>query len=140
MGATLAWLKVVDTGRWRLEGGDFDLRPGIENIVELEGEAPAVARPFVVHRAWSHFDTAFTESWYIRDPNGRTVRAPVEREVLAEFGSPKQGGLTDEIEGQSFDYADKGYQLIIEVEGREVARADFEVREPTDREWYGEGG
>lgn len=140
MGATLAWLKVVDTARWRLEGADVDLKPGLENVVELGAEAPAAARPFVVHRAWSYFDTAFTERWYIRDPNGRTVRPHVEREVIAGFASPQSGGITDEIEGQFFDYADTGYQLIIEIEDREVARADFEVREPTDVEEYGEGG
>lgn len=140
MGATLAWLKVVDTARWRLEGGDVDLKPGLQNVVELDQEAPAEARPFVVHRAWSHFDTAFTERWYIRDPNGRTVRPHVEREVIAGFASPQSGGITDEIEGQFFDYADTGYQLIIEIEDREVARADFEVREPTEVQEYGEGG
>lgn len=140
MGATLAWLKVVDTGRWRLEGGDRDLKPGMDNVVELTDPAPSEAAPFVVHRAWSHFDTAFTERWYIRDPHGRTVREPVEREVLAMDAAPERGGLTDEVLGQLFEYADTGYQLVIEVDDREVARADFEVREPNGVEAYGEGG
>jgi hypothetical protein len=140
MGATLAYVKVVDTGRWRLEGGDVDVKPGMDNVVELEGPAPADARPFVIHRAWSHFDTAFTETWTIRDPHGRTLREGIEREVLAGFASPDQGGITDEIEGQYFEYADTGFQLVLEVDGIEVARADFEVREPKDGEWYGEGG
>lgn len=112
----------------------------MDNIVELEGPAPAPARSFVVHRAWSHFDSAFTERWHIRDPHGRTVRDAVEREVLAGDAAPDRGGIFDEIQGQTFEYADTGYQLVIEVDGREVARADFEVREPTDVEEYGEGG
>jgi hypothetical protein len=140
MGATLAWLKVVDTARWRLEGGDRDLKPGMDNIVELEGPAPAEAAPFVVHRAWSHFDGSFTERWHIRDPHGRTVRDAAEREVLASDVAPARGGILDEVAGQLFEYADTGYQLVIEIDDREVARADFEVREPTDREEYGEGG
>jgi hypothetical protein len=140
MGATLAWLKIVDTGRWRLEGGDVDLKPGMDNIVELRREAPAEAAPFVVHRAWSHFDTAFTERWHIRDPYGRTLRDGVEREVLAGDAAPERGGLTDEIVGQLFEFADTGYQLVIELDGREIARADFEVREPGDQELYAEGG
>lgn len=140
MGATLAWLKVVDTGRWRLEGGDLDVKPGMDNIVELIAPAPAPAAPFVVHRAWSQFDTAFTERWYIRDPNGRTVRDRVERQVLATDANPERGGITDEVIDQLFEYADTGYQLVVEIEDREVARADFEVREPTEVEEYGEGG
>jgi len=140
MGATLAWLKVVDTGRWRLEGGDVDLKPGMDNVVLLTGPAPAPAAPFVVHRAWSHFDTAFTEDWHIRDPYGRTVREAVEREVLAGDAAPERGGLVDEVEAMLFEYADTGYQLVISVDGREVARADFEVREPRDADLYGEGG
>lgn len=140
MGATLAWLKVVDTGRWRLAGGDVDIKPGMDNVVLLSGPAPAPAAPFVVHRAWSHFDTAFTEQWHIRDPYGRTVRDAVEREVLAMDAAPGRGGITDEIEGLLFEYADTGYQLVIELDGREVARADFEVREPDDGDLYGEGG
>ena len=140
MGATLAWLKVVDTARWRLEGGPVNLKPGMDNVVELSGPAPEVAAPFVIHRAWSHFDTAFTERWHIRDPYGRTIRDGIEREVLAGDAAPERGGITDEIEGQLFEYADKGYQLVMEIDGREVARADFEVREPTDLDLYGEGG
>jgi hypothetical protein len=140
MGATLAWLKVVDTGRWRLEGGPVDLKPGMDNVVELVGEAPSEAAPFVVHRAWSHFDTAFTERWMIRDPHGRTVREGVEREVLASDAMPERGGIVDEVEAQLFEYADVGYQLVIELDGREVARADFEVREPAGHDEYGEGG
>jgi len=48
------------------------------------------------------------------------------------MGSVPQGGIADEVAGQVFEYADQGYQLVVEVEGREVARADFEVREPDE--------
>ncbi len=140
MGATLAWLKVVDTARWRLEGGEIDLKPGMDNVVQLVGPAPSEAAPFVIHRAWTQFDSAFTERWRIRDPYGRTIREGIEREVLAGDAAPERGGITDEVAGQTFEFADTGYQLVIEVDGREVARADFEVREPTELDTYGEGG
>ncbi len=130
MGATLAWLKVVDGDRFRSRGGT--VTPGLENVVELVSPAPAEAAPFLVLRAWSQFDSAFTETWRIEDPHGRTVHEGLEREVLAGIGSVAQGGLADEVEGQVFEYGDTGYQLVLEVEGREVARADFEVREPDE--------
>ncbi|MBA2729773.1 MAG: hypothetical protein H0U48_03360, partial [Euzebyaceae bacterium] len=38
--------------------------------------------------------------------------------------------VVDEIDEQQFEYADSGYQLVLEVDGREVARADFDVVEP----------
>ena len=131
MGATLAWVKIVDVRRFRLEGGDKRLEPKMDNVVELTAEAPSEAAPFVVHRAWSHFDSAFTELWVIRDRHGRTLREGIEREVTAETASPQTGGgITDEVAGQIFEYADDGYQLVLHIDGREVARADFEVREP----------
>lgn len=130
MGATLAWLKVVDGQRYRLEGES--LRPSLDNVVELRGPAPAEAAPFLILRAWTQFDGAFTETWRIRDPHGRTVREGLPREVVAGQASPDQGGLMDEIDGLQFEYADSGYQVIIELDEREVARANFDVREPSD--------
>lgn len=130
MGATLAWVKVVDASRWQLEGAS--IQAGMDNVVELRSEPPAEAAAFIVHRAWSHYDSAFTESWRIVDPHGRTVREGIDREVVAGAAVPDRGGLTDEIEGQLFEYDDVGYQLVLSVDGREVARADFEVRAPTD--------
>lgn len=130
MGATLAWLKVVDGDHFRSRGAT--VTPGLENVVELVAPAPAEAAPFVVLRAWTHFDTAFTETWRIEDPHGRTVHEGLDREVIAGMGSVAQGGIADEVAGQVFEYGDEGYQLVIEIEGREVARADFEVREPDE--------
>lgn len=130
MGATLSFLKVVDNGRFRLEGGR--VHPGLPNVVELIGLAPAEAAPFVVLRAWHDFDSSFTETWRIADRYGRTLHPGVTREVIAGMGTVAQGGIADEVEGQVFEFADDGYQLILEVEDQEVARADFEVREPTE--------
>jgi hypothetical protein len=125
MGATLRYAKIIDRQELQRHGGT--VTPNLESIVMLDGEAPAKAVDFFVIRSWSDDFDAFTETWRIADPHGMTVREAVEREVLAG-----QGEIADEIVGQTFDYADRGYQLILEVDGREVARADFEVREPTE--------
>jgi len=130
MGATLTWLKVVDHDRFRARGGHVE--PGLDNIVDLIGPAPAEAAPFVILRAWHNFDTAFTESWRIVNRYGQTIYEGIPREVIAGMGSVAQGGLTDEVQGQTFEFADDGYQVVLEIEGREVARADFEVREPSE--------
>lgn len=124
MGAKLKYAKVVDVDLFRRTGGQ--ITPGLDNRVELRGSAPAPAADFEVHRSWYAVDGAFTESWRIVDPHGRTVHEGLEREVV--------GGnldLADEVADQTFEYADAGYQLVLSVDGREVARADFEVVEPT---------
>ena len=120
MGATLRYAKVVDRDTFQRNGGQ--LRPGLDSVVLLPAEAPVTAQPFYVLRAWDYAD-AFTERWRIVDPHGRTVHDGPTREVLAEHGD-----LVDEIEDASFEYDDDGYQLILEIEGREVARVDFPVR------------
>ena len=124
MGAKLKYAKVVDRDVFERSGAR--LRPGLDNRVTLRGPAPAPALRFGVHRAWYAVDGAFTEAWRILDPHGRTVHAGVEHEVV--------GGnmdLVDEVDDLEFEYADRGYQLVLSVDGREVARADFEVAEPT---------
>jgi hypothetical protein len=125
MGATLRYAKVVDRESFQRSGGQ--IRPSLESGVQLSAQAPAAARPFYVLRAWDRFD-AFTETWRILDPHGRTVHDPVSREVIAEHGD-----IADEVEDQVFEYADAGYQLVLDVDGREVARAEFPVDEPTQR-------
>jgi hypothetical protein len=122
MGATLRYAKVVDREDFFLSGGV--IRPGLDSGVRLPGPAPARAAPFIVMRAWDQFDSAFTETWRLLDAHGRTVREPVSREVTAA-----DGDVADEIDDQEFEYEGE-YQLVLEVEGREVARADFPVREP----------
>lgn len=123
MGATLRYAKVVDRDSLQRSGGT--VRPGLDNGVRLSAEAPAEVAPFLVLRAWDHFDGAFTETWRILDPHGRTVHEPVSREVLAG-----EGELADEVAELEVEYADDGYQLVLEIDGREVARAEFPVLEP----------
>lgn len=123
MGVSLQYAKVIDRESFLRSGAH--IRPGSDSIVRLTGGAPANAAPFYVLRAWKLVDSPFTESWRILDPHGRTVREPVLREVL-----PGDQDLADEIDDQVFEYADDGYQLVLEVDGREIARADFPVAEP----------
>ncbi len=126
MGARLKYAKVVDRDLFMRTGGT--IRPGLDNRVELLGEAPAQAAGFGVHRSYYDVDGAFTESWRIEDPHGRTVHEGLGREVV---GGNQE--LVDEIDEQEFEYADSGYQLVLEIDGREVARADFDVVEPRER-------
>lgn len=128
MGARLKFAKVVDRDLFLRTGAE--VTPGLDNRVEILGEAPAKAAGFMVRREWYDVDGAFTESWSIRDPHGRTVYHGLDREVIG--GNTE---LVDEIDDLVFDYADSGYQLVLEVDGREVARAGFDVVEkPIDDE------
>ncbi|MDP8978948.1 MAG: hypothetical protein M3N17_10340 [Actinomycetota bacterium] len=121
MDATLRYAKVVDSQRYRLAAGRIrDLESG----VELTGQPPAPAAEFVVVRAWDRTDGAFTETWRIVDPNGRTVRDPVDREYV------DTDEAADFVGDQAFDYADGGYEVVFDVDGLEAARADFPVRAP----------
>lgn len=122
MGASLRYAKVVDHEEFMRSGAQ--LRPGLSSGVELAGPGPAVVKPFYVLRAWDDFD-AMTETWRITDPNGLTLYGPVTREVTAE-----QGDLADEVEGMEAEFDGEGYQLVLEVDGGEVARADFPVHAP----------
>lgn len=132
MGATLRYAKVVDRELFLRTGAT--VRPGLGNEVRLlpgdhngdpggdSGEEPARAAPFLLLRAWDGAGGAFTETWHLVDPHGRTVRPPATREVL-----PGQSEISDEIADQRFEYADDGYQLVLKVDDREVARASFPV-------------
>ena len=127
MGTRLKYAKVVDRDLFLRTGGE--IRPGLENRVDLLGEAPTKAAGFTVRREWYDVDGAFTESWSIQDPHGRTVYEGLDREVV---GGNQE--LVDDIDDVLFEYADAGYQLVLAVDGREVARADFEVAEPQREE------
>ncbi len=127
MGARLKYAKVVDRDLFLRTGAQ--ITPGLENRVELLSEAPAKAAGFGVHREWYDVDGAFTESWSIQDPHGRTIYTGVDSEVIG--GNDE---LVDELDDVLFEYADSGYQLVLAVDGREVARADFNVVEATDDE------
>lgn len=123
MGARLKYAKVVDDDLFLRNGGQ--IKPGLDNRVELLGPAPAKAAVFGVRRAWYDVDGAFTESWRIVDPHGRTVHEGLDREVVGG-----NADLSDAVDDQLFEYADSGYQLVLSVDEREVARADFDVVEP----------
>ena len=124
MGARLKFAKVVDRDLFLRTGAQ--VTPGLDNRVELVGEAPAKAAGFMVRREWYDVEGAFTESWSIQDPHGRTVYTGLDREVVG--GNSE---LVDELDDVLFEYADSGYQLVLEIDGREVARANFEVVEAT---------
>jgi hypothetical protein len=119
MGASLRYAKVIDRDEHQRRGGG--VRPSLDNVVYLTSEPPADAAPFTVLRAWDDFD-AFTETWRIVDPHGQTVREPVSREVVAG-----QETLDDIVDDQLFDYDEDGYQIVFEIDGREVARVGFRV-------------
>jgi len=118
----LKFAKVVDRDLFLRAGAE--VTPGLDNRVELVGEAPTKAAGFMVRREWYDVDGAFTESWAIRDPHGRTVDQGLDREVV---GGNQE--LVDELDDVLFEYADSGYQLVLDVDGREVARVDFDVVE-----------
>lgn len=121
MGARLRYAKVVDRQSFINSGGA--IRPGLANEVELPDGDPGRAEPFYVLRAWDDVDAAFTETWRIVEPEGRTVHTSAPREVLSSHDD-----LSDEVDDAEFDFAADGYQLVFEVDGGEVARVDFPVK------------
>ena len=123
MGARLKFAKVVDRDLFLRTGAQ--VTPGLDNRVELVGTPPTKAAGFMVRREWYDVDGAFTESWSLQDPHGRTIYSGLDREVI---GGNEE--LVDELDDVMFEYADSGYQLVLSVDEREVARADFEVVEP----------
>ena len=125
MEVSLTYAKVVDRDAFQRQGAV--VRPGTDSGIKVPGEPPATAAPFLVLRTWKHADGAFTERWRLVDPHGRTVREPVEREVL-----PPDPELADEILDQLIEYDHEGYQLVLEVDGREIARADLPVQVDSD--------
>ena len=127
MGARLKFAKIIDRDLFLRRGAD--ITPGLENRVELLGEAPTKAAGFAVRRSWYDVDGAFTESWSIQDPHGRTIYEGLDREVV---GGNEE--LVDEIDDLIFEYADDGYQLVLSIDGREVARVDFAVAESASGE------
>lgn len=119
MGATLRYAKVVDNDYLQEHGG---LSPGTDNVVMLRGEPPAIARDFLVLRAWDRIEGGADERWRLEDPHGLVVYNGAPRTVLAQ-----DGDVFDEVQGVRFEYSDDAYQLVLEIDGREVARADFAV-------------
>lgn len=126
MGATLRYAKVIDVDRFTQQGGE--VRPGLTSEVRLSAPPPAVAAPFVIARSWVG-EHAFTETWRIVDPHGRTLRVGAPREVLETASD-----VHDEIADLELEFADQGYAVVFEVEGREVGRCSFDVLEPQPAE------
>lgn len=122
MGVRLKFAKVVDRDRFLRTGAE--IRPGLENRIQLQGAAPAKSAGFMVRREWYDVEGSFTESWAIQDPHGRTVHEGLDREIV---GGNQE--IVDEIDDLLFEYADDGYQLVLSIDGREVARVDFDVVE-----------
>ena len=120
MGVRLKYAKVVDRELLLRTGGSIS--PGLDNRVQLLSEAPAKAAVFEVHRNWYDMSGAFTESWRIVDPHGRTIYEGLDREVL-----DGNQDLVDEVADLEFEYADDGYAVVFSVDEREVARASFTV-------------
>ena len=81
MGATLRYAKVVDRDHVQAHGG---LTPSTDNLVTLADDAPAVARDFLVLRAWDVDTGGFEETWRIEDAHGHAVYRGTPRTVLAE--------------------------------------------------------
>lgn len=123
MGATLRYAKVVDRDHVQATGG---LTPATDNLVKLAAEPPAPARDFLVLRAWD-VDGGFEEHWRLEDEHGHVLYRGAPRTVLAEHGD-----VFDEVQGVRFEYAGDAYQLVLQVDDREVARTDFAVVVDTD--------
>lgn len=119
MTATLRYASVVDRDLLQTHGGPTNT----DNVVLLDGEEPGVARDFVVMRAWDEVGGGFEEGWRLEDPHGRVIYAGTPRTVLPDYDD-----VHDEVQGVRFDYSDVGFQLVLEVDGEEAARARFDVR------------
>lgn len=119
MATTLRYAKVVDRDRLQELGG---LSPGTDSVVLLPDGEPGVARDFLVVRAWDGVEGGVEEEWRLEDPHGRVIYVGTPRTVLADHGE-----LSDEVQGVRFDYGDVGFQLVLDIDGEEAARAAFEV-------------
>lgn len=120
MGVRLKYAKVVDRELFLSQGGTIN--PGLDNRVQLLGEAPAKAGVFEIHRNWYDMSGAFTESWRIIDSHGRTLYTGLDREVI-----DSNHDLVDEVVDLEFEYTDDNYAVVFDVDEREVARVAFSV-------------
>jgi hypothetical protein len=122
MGATLRYLKIIDADAYQRQGGEP--RPGLEQLVRLPSQPPATAAPFVVLRRWVDIsDGGEQETWRIESREGERVYTGVPTTLTLE----PEVSLASEVPDAQFAYTDDGYQLIVELDGREVARDDFPV-------------
>ena len=124
MGARLQYAKVVDRADFYVrERGR--IHPGLDNRIVVDGE-PGKAGAFLVLRAWTDDHGTFTEQWRIEGPQGKLYEsAPREIHVANTSHVEK---IEDEITDLEFDFAGDGYSVVFELDEREVARVDFEVK------------
>lgn len=124
MGARLTYAKVIDRERFYIRGGK--IHPGLDNEVVIKDE-PGTAGAFLVLRGWSNEHGTFTEQWTIRDAGGATVYESLPREIHMASTSHVER-IEDEVADLEFDYAADDYQVVFELDEREVARVRFSVQ------------
>jgi len=124
MGARLQYAKVVDRADFYVrERGR--IHPGLDNQIVVDGE-PGKAGAFLVLRAWTDDHGSFTEQWRIEGPQGRLYESSPREVHIANNSHVEK--LEDEIDDLEFDFAGDGYTVVFELDEREVARVDFEVK------------
>jgi hypothetical protein len=129
MGARLQYAKVIDRQLFFTRGGR--VHPKLESEVLLQ-EEPGIAGAFLVLRGWTGDHGSFTERWRIRSPGGATLYESVPREIHLATESHVER-LEDEVAELELDVADEGYELVLFLDDREVARARFAVRAGGER-------
>lgn len=124
MGARLQYAKVIDRELYLTRGGR--VHPKLENEVILL-EEPGTAGAFLVMRAWTDDHGSFTERWRIESPGGTTEYASIPREIHLATTSHVEK-LEDEVAELRLEYAAEDYNLVLDLDDREVARVAFPVR------------
>ncbi len=124
MGARLKYSKVIDRQLFYDRGGK--IHPGLENTVVMPGE-PGVAAAFLVMRGWGDCHGTFTERWRVVTPGGTAVYESIPREIHVATESHTEK-LEDEVAELKLDYAGDDYEVVFEIDDREVARTRFEVK------------
>ncbi len=124
MGARLQYAKVIDRELFYERGGK--VHPGLESEVLLKDE-PGPSMAFLVLRGWTDDTGTFTEQWKIEGTGGGVIYESVPREIhLATTEHVEK--LSDEVVDLEFQYSSDDYACVFVLDGREVARARFEVR------------
>lgn len=124
MGARLRYAKVVDRERFYIKGGK--VHAGLDNEVVVQ-EEPGKAAAFLVLRAWCDDHGTMTEQWRILSPGGSVIYESLPREIhLATEDHVEK--LEDEVADLDIEYAADDYMVVFSIDGREVARVDFPIR------------
>ncbi len=123
MGARLLYGKVIDRELFYKRGAK--VHPGLENAVVMN-EEPGKAGAFLVLRAWTDDHGTFTEQWRIETPGGRVVYQSTPRELHLATNSHIER-LEDEVAELELEFAADDYNLVLDLDEREVARVSFPV-------------